>query len=160
MLYATTLKHNNYKDMNRLLKHLVFTIMLFTGYEAFSQPPASFRSSNTARSKVEAYRESYVDRQLNLNDDQKTKFWPVYRQYHDEITAVRKAKRQNILTNKSKDQMQKDLQYDQQLIDIKRRYNQEFMKIMPADKVAKIYQSEREFNDELFKQLGERSNPD
>ena len=146
--------------MNRLLKHLVFILMLFTGYEVFSQPPASFRSSSNARSKVEAYRESYVDRQLNLNDDQKAKFWPVYRQYHDEITAVRKAKRQNILTNKSRDQMQKDLQYDQQLIDIKRRYNQEFMKIMPADKVAKIYQSEREFNDELFKQLGERSNPD
>ena len=146
--------------MNRFLKHLVFILMLFTGYEVFSQPPASFRSSNSARNKVEAYRESYVDRQLNLNDDQKAKFWPVYRQYHDEITAVRRAKRQNILTNKSKDQMQKDLQYDQQLIDIKRRYNQEFMKIMPADKVAKIYQSEREFNDELFKQLGERSNPD
>jgi hypothetical protein len=34
------------------------------------------------------------------------------------------------------------------------------MKIMPADKVARIYQSEREFNDELFKQLGERSSPD
>jgi hypothetical protein len=146
--------------MNRLLKHLVLIIMLFTGYEVFSQPPASFRSSSTARNKVESYRESYVDRQLSLNDDQKAKFWPVYRQYHDEITAVKKAKRQNILTNKSKDQMQKDLQYDQQLIDIKRRYNQEFMKIMPADKVAKIYQSEREFNDELFKQLGERSNPD
>ncbi|CAM3895705.1 hypothetical protein MUGA111182_15975 [Mucilaginibacter galii] len=146
--------------MNRLLKHLVFILMLFTGYEVYSQPPASFRSSNNGRNKVESYRENYVDRQLNLNEDQKAKFWPVYRQYHDEITSVKRAKRQNILTNKSRDQMQKDLQFDQQLIDIKRRYNQEFMKIMPADKVAKIYQSEREFNDELFKQLGERSNPD
>jgi len=148
--------------MNRLLKYIVFTILFFAGYEVFSQPPASFRSSSTSapNKKLTAIRENYVDTQLKLTDDEKAKFWPLYRQYHQEISDVRKSKRTNLLNNNSKDQMQKDLQYDQQLVDIKKKYNTEFLKIMPADKVNKIYQSERQFTDELIKQLGERGTPD
>lgn len=146
--------------MNRLLKYILFTFMILAGYEVFSQPPASFRSTSAPNKKLNAIRENYVDTQLKLTDDEKSKFWPIYRQYHQEISDVRKSKRMNLLNNNSKDQMQKDLQYDQQLVDIKKKYNTEFLKIMPADKVNKIYQSERQFTDELIKQLGERGTPD
>lgn len=147
--------------MKRLIKYIVVIVFVFAGYEVFSQPPASFRSNSLSPNrKLSVIRENYVDKQLKLSDDEKAKFWPVYRQYHDEITAIRKAKRQNIISNKSSDQMTKDMQFDQQLLDTKKHYNQEFLKIMPPEKVKIIYQSEREFTEEMIKQLGERGNPD
>jgi hypothetical protein len=146
--------------MNSFFKYIVVIVFVFSGYEVFSQVPrSSFRSGSSLR-KVEDARDNYVINQLDLNEEQKAKFWPLYRQYHDEITDVRKLKRQNLNFNKSEDQMDKDAQYDQQLLDIKKRYNHEFAKIMPVRKINLIYQSEREFTKELFNQLGERGKPE
>jgi hypothetical protein len=146
--------------MNRLIKHIIIIFLVLGGYQAYSQPRNSFRSNSSSLKKVEDARDNYVINQLDLNEEQKAKFWPLYRQYHDEITVVRRLKRQNLNFNKSEDQMDKDAQYDQQLLDIKKRYNHEFAKIMPAKKINLIYQSEREFTKELFNQLGERGKPD
>ncbi len=146
--------------MKILIRYIVVVALVFAGYEVFSQPPASFMRKNMVRNKVESARDNYIDKQLDLNSDQKSKFWPLYYQYHKEITEVRKAKRQNLTFNKSKDQLDKDLQYDQQLVDVKKRYTQEFSRIMPPEKVNKIFQSEREFVDELLRQYGERGTPE
>ena len=150
--------------MNRLLKYIIVIVLILTGIEVFSQPPASFRNNRSGMSsplkKVEMAKEKYVDRQLDLSDDEAAKFWPVYRQYTQETNKVRRLKRQNMLSNRSPDQTEKDIYYEQQLVDIKRRYNQEFLKILPPEKVSKIYRSEREFTDELIKIYGERGTPD
>jgi len=142
--------------MNKFFKYIIVIVLVFAGYEVFSQPPASFRSSSiTPNRKLNAIRDTYIDRQLDLNDEQKAKFWPLYRRYNQEITEVRSLKRQNLIENKSKNQMEKDIEFGQQILDIKKRYNQEFLKVIPADKVNKMYRSEREFTDEMIKRLGE-----
>jgi len=142
--------------MNKLFKYIIVIVLVFAGHEVFSQPPASFRSGGlTPSKKLNAIRDSYIDRQLDLTDEQKAKFWPLYRRYNQEITEVRSLKRQNLIENKSKDQMEKDIEFGQQILDIKKRYNQEFLKVIPADKVNKMYRSEREFTDEMIKRLGE-----
>jgi hypothetical protein len=150
--------------MNRLLKYIIVIVLVVAGIEGFSQPPTSFRNNRSGMSsplkKVEMAKEKYVDRQLDLSDDEAAKFWPVYRQYTQETNKVRRLKRQNMLSNRSPDQTEKDIYYEQQLVDIKRRYNQEFLKILPPEKVSKIYRSEREFTDELIKIYGERGTPD
>ncbi|WP_295767097.1 hypothetical protein [uncultured Mucilaginibacter sp.] len=145
--------------MKLLLKYLLFTLMIFAGYEVFSQPPASFRSTSAPSKKLNLIREGYIETQIKLSNDEKAKFWPVYREYKEEVNSIRKAKLQNRL-NKSKDQIQKDLEYDQQLVDAKKHYTKEFLKILPPDKVNRVFQSEREFTEELIKQLGERGTPD
>ena len=150
--------------MNNLLKYIIVFVLVLTGIEVFSQPP-SFRNNSNRQGfspyrKVEAAKEKYVDRQMDLSDDESAKFWPMYRQYTQEMTKVRRLKRQNMLSNRSSDQTEKDIYYEQQLVDIKRRYNQEFLKILPSEKVSKIYRSEREFTDELIKIYGERGTPE
>jgi hypothetical protein len=49
------------------------------------------------------------------------------------------------------------LAYDTQLVQIRKHYRDEFLKILPPEKVSEIYKSEREFNDEVLRQLKERS---
>ncbi|MBS7564536.1 hypothetical protein KHS38_08975 [Mucilaginibacter sp. Bleaf8] len=150
--------------MDKRIKHIIIAILLFTGFEGFSQfvPPASFRenraNTGTVR-KLDAVKENYVKDKLNLSDSEGAKFWPVYRQYHSEIAEIRRKKRLNNSSAQTNgaDQVKMEMYYDEKLVEIKRRYTQEFLKILPPQKVSLIFKSEREFTDELIRQLGERN---
>ncbi len=83
----------------------------------------------------------------------------MYRQYVQDQTAIRILKRQNNSTTSPDGtvQIDKELAYEQQLVEIRKHYRDEFLKILPPEKVSELYKSEREFNDEVLRQLSERS---
>lgn len=146
--------------MKALLKFTFFTCLTLFGHKAFSQVRSNFANTSnlTPAQKLNIIRETYIENQMKLSDEEKTKFRLLYRKYNNEINEVRKLKNQNLVNNNSKDQMQKDLQYSQQLLDIKKQYTQEFLKFLPADKVNRIYLSEKEFIAEAINQLGDPAN--
>lgn len=159
--------------MNKLFKYVFITILAVAGVDAVAQvnnlragfrnqaiPKARFNTPRTAKGKkiLEA-RNNFISQQLNLTDDEAHKFWPLYNQYQQDLTAVRILKRANN-SNKSAngtEQVDKEIAYDKQMVEIRQRYRDEFMKILPAEKVSLLYKSEVEFKDELIKQLSERS---
>jgi len=51
------------------------------------------------------------------------------------------------------------LYYETQIVNIKQRFKNAFLKILPPEKVSELYKSEREFNDELVRSLSERNTP-
>ncbi len=109
--------------------------------------------------RIEVVKEAFISQQLKLTPQQSKVFWPMYRQYVQELTAIRILKRLNN-TNASEDgtvQIDKELAYEAQLVDVRKHYRDEFLKILPPEKVSELYKSEREFNDEMVKQLSERS---
>ncbi|MDB5005864.1 MAG: hypothetical protein JWP45_257 [Mucilaginibacter sp.] len=108
---------------------------------------------------MELVKEGYINRQLKLTTDEAKSFWPVYHQYVQDQTAVRILKRQNNSNNSPNgtQQIDKELDYEAQLVEIRKHYKDEFLKILPAEKVSELYKSERQFNDEVLKQLSERS---
>ncbi|MGZ3813495.1 MAG: hypothetical protein ACXVJP_21310 [Mucilaginibacter sp.] len=130
----------------------------------FRRPPnfqqRVIRQPNGVR-KIEAVRENYMSKRLNLSAEQSVKFWPLYRRYQDALTEVRKLKRQNNSNTQANgtEQINKELFYEKELVNIRTYYTDEFLKILPPDKVSEIFKSEREFTDELIKQLRERSEP-
>lgn len=109
--------------------------------------------------RIQVVKEHFINRQLTLTPEQSDRFWPVYRQYQQELGNVRKLKRLNYADPQanSSDQIKRDLEYDSQLDNIKKRYTDEFLKIMPPEKVSQLYRSERAFTDEMIKQLNERN---
>ena len=111
--------------------------------------------------RTQVIKEAYISLRLKLTDDEGRAFWPLYRQYVEEQTAIRILKRQNNsnATINGTEQIEKELAYEQQLVEIRRRYKDEFLKVLPPEKVSELYKSEREFNDEVLKQLSERSKP-
>ena len=60
-------------------------------------------------------------------------------------------------SNSADAQIDKEIYYESQLVAIRKRYKDAFLKILPPEKVSELYKSEREFRDELIKQLSERS---
>jgi len=156
--------------MTKLLKPVfgILFILAFS-YSSFAQrrvqiPVRRGFPINRARQtgpgkKLEVVKENFIGRQLKLTPEQSRAFWPLYRQYVQELTAIRILKRINN-SEASTDgtvQIDKELAYEAQLVDIRKHYRDEFLKILPPEKVSELYKSEREFNDEMLKQLSERS---
>lgn len=159
--------------MTKLFKYIFITVLAVVGVDAVAQvnnlrnnfrtqgtPNMQLNRPRTAKGqKILAARNNFISQQLNLTDDESHKFWPLYNQYQQDLTAVRILKRANN-SNKSAngtEQVDKEIAYDKQMVEIRQRYRDEFMKILPAEKVSLLYKSEVEFKDELIKQLSERS---
>jgi hypothetical protein len=151
---------NNFREMNKIVKNILVIVFVCTGFKAFSQfrQPPAFRDSHTGPAlRIDAVKQNYISQKLNLTDDEASKFWPVYTQYHNEMVEVRRQKRQNLSNPNGSDQVRKEMYFDEKLVEIKRRYTDEFLKILPPQKVSMIFKSENEFTKELIKQLGERN---
>lgn len=161
--------------MNNLIKYLFFVLLLLCiRHETYAQPGASpyrsttpsytyrpdFKHTNRPNGmvKLEAARNSYINKRLNLTQEEADRFWPVYNQYQTELGNVLRQRRINNSSPQANgiDQVDRDINYEQQILSIRKRYKDEFLKILPPEKVSLLYKSEREFKDELIKQLGER----
>lgn len=109
--------------------------------------------------RIEIVKENFIAKRLVLTPQESKAFWPLYRQYTQDLTAVRIAKRLNnsSSTTDGTVQIDKDLAYETELLNIKKHYRDEFLKVLPPEKVSELYKSEREFTDEMLKQLSERT---
>jgi len=160
--------------MYKLAKH-IFIIFLLLGFcsdtfgqvgrPVFRRPPNLQQRVITRQqngvSKIEGVRERYISQRLSLTTDESQKFWPIYRRYQDALKEIRRKKRLNNSNAQANgtEQIQRELYYESELVNIRRYYTDEFLKILPPDKVSEMFKSEREFTDELIKQLSERSEP-
>lgn len=159
--------------MKRLVKIILFILTLFTfGQAAKAQfrpspyPGQAFRETHPTRQakrfpKLDAIKNAYINKRLDLSPEEADRFWPLYNQYQGELSVVLAQKRQNNNNTQisGMEQANRDIAYEQQLLAIRKRYQSEFLKILPADKVSTLYKSEQEFREELYKQLRERRTP-
>ncbi|WP_214071579.1 hypothetical protein [Mucilaginibacter sp. dw_454] len=157
--------------MNILCKHifviLLLSVVSYTGYSQgihaeMRQQNQLFRAArpaNPGMRRIQVVKESFISQQLNLTRDQATRFWPLYRQYQNDLIEVRRLKRLNTTDSQANgaEQVKKDLDYDSQLVEIRKHYNEEFMKVLPPEKVGQLLKAEREFNDELVRKLHEQN---
>lgn len=122
--------------------------------------PYYYRPNNQGpERRIENVKVNYIRTRLNLPPDQAAKFFPLYQEYQQELFNVRKLKRQNNLNSvDGREQINKELMYENEIVQIKMKFNNAFLKVLPPDKVSELYKAEREFNDELVRQLSERNN--
>jgi hypothetical protein len=155
--------------MTKLAQYIFFLLFVLCVGNAFGQmgpyqmaPRRPFynRPNNpNPEHRVENVKINYMRGRLNLRPDQAAKFFPLYQEYQQELFNVRKLKRQNNLNAvDGQDQVNKELMYENEIVQIKIKFNNAFLKVLPPDKVSELYKAEREFNDELVRQLSERNN--
>jgi len=158
--------------LNKLCKRLFIVLLLsVVSYTGYSQNfRMQLRESATERRvekpmapgmrRIQVVKETFIGQQLNLTRAQADRFWPVYRKYQNELIEVRRLKRVNNSDAQSNgvEQVKKDLEYDTQLVNIRKKYNDAFLQILPPEKVSQLIKAEREFNDELVRKLHEENN--
>jgi hypothetical protein len=164
--------------VNKLYKTVFITLLLCISFTAYSQnfrarehsqnqlrvirPQNQLRmerSQNPGMRRIQVVKEAFLSQQLALTRHQGESFWPIYRQYQNELFEVRRLKRLNNSDAQANgaEQVKKDLDYDAQLVSIRKHYNEEFMKVLPPEKVSQLIKAEREFNDELVRKLHEQN---
>ncbi|MGI4750025.1 MAG: hypothetical protein ACRYFB_05290 [Janthinobacterium lividum] len=127
---------------------------------------SNFNNGNVDNSagmhRIETIKSDYLSDNLHLSNDEATKFWPVYNQYQREMNVILHQKRQNMLNsqNDAHDVVNDNFEYDSKILDIKKRYNDDFSRILPAEKVLHFWKSERQFNEEMIKRLKNRREND
>jgi Spy/CpxP family protein refolding chaperone len=88
---------------------------------------------------------AYLTRELNITPEEAEKFWPVYNKYQEEMkTAMTNSKEADILERQ------------QQMLNIRKKYKNDFSRILTPDRTNKLYEAEGKFRDMVRKELQER----
>lgn len=121
-------------------------------------------SPASGEDKVKSLEILYISRELDLTPEEAQKFWPVYKKYSEEVNqliAERRKKTKELKTKPRTDQLasealDRELGFEKRMLEIKTRYKEEFLKVLPASKVSMLYRAEREFRSMMIRQLKER----
>jgi hypothetical protein len=129
------------------------------GEQIMERQPNRVVQQKPPGARVQSVRENFIHKQLDLTPEQSERFVPLYHQYLQELGNVYRLKKLNssdVQTNSS-EQINKDIIYDSQLVEIRKRYMNEFFKIMPPEKVSLMLKSEHDFNQAVIKEMSERN---
>ena len=131
--------------MKHILISLICLVIQFVTYNALAQ---------NRQGKVESIKVAYLSEKLNLDPKTAERFWPVYNQYDDEMRHVKQdLKRAN--DNRTADEI---LDQEQRVIDIKRKYGTQFLKVISNEQLGQLFQSEKEFNHMLLRRMNKMEN--
>jgi hypothetical protein len=129
---------------------ILITICLFaTGTIAQNKPAGEGR--NMEAKKLQAMEMAFITKELNLTPDEAQKFWPVFNQYRNELKSI--AKNQSV-----NDQLERQ----QKVLDVRKRYREDFSKCVDQQRANKVFGVEAEFRNlvrrEFQKRESERAN--
>lgn len=112
--------------------------------------------------RIQSMKVAFFTTKMELSKEEAEAFWPIYNKYREEIYSARKKIRENYKeikrlsesSNPSELELKKVLNayidLYQKEAEIDKLYIFEFYKIIPVEKVAKMYVAEEEFRQEMI----------
>ena len=95
--------------------------------------------------KIQAMEMAFITKELNLSPDEAQKFWPVVNQYRNELRSV-------ATENKQKDHLEKQ----QKMLDLRKKYREDFSKVMNQERANKVFGAEDEFKSLVRREFQKR----
>ncbi|HAP69152.1 MAG TPA: hypothetical protein DCR04_05410 [Flavobacteriales bacterium] len=121
---------------------------------------------SSKREQLEALKIAHITEKLALTPDEAQTFWPLYNEMEAKMQAVRKQRRKNRKDTKTNHDLmsdkelmaavEKELDFEQQELDLKKEYNQKFSKIIPIKKVVLLHEAQEGFKRRLLKGAKEK----
>jgi len=114
--------------------------------------------------RIHALKVAFITDKLRFTSTQSAHFWPIYDEYEKEMHTIRgsffqKYRNSNSFeanSHEARQYIDDNLDYQEQIIQLKRKYNEQYLKVLSAKQVADLYDAEREFKQMLIQQLRER----
>lgn len=124
------------------MKRIVLIILIF-----FCALNAVFSQKINQREggRLEAYKIAYLTRNLNLSVEEAQKFWPIYNKYVNELKQA-KMQHRNL----------DEVSFEEKIVNIRKRYKNEFGHALPIERVNQFFKADRDFNNYVRKELQER----
>lgn len=115
--------------------------------------------------KMKAAKIAYISEHVALTPEEAEKFWPVYNEHEQkrmELTKVMMERFRNteekseISDEKAEEMMQERFKQEEALLDLKKEYHNQYLNILSASKVLKLYEAENSFKHQLMERMGQR----
>ncbi len=134
-----------------LMNKLILTLLIgLTGFvplrKIHAQGGGGMGIGNTQ--DLETLKIAFISKQLDLTPDEAQKFWPVYNQYSKELKQMR----QQFNASPDKD----ELKWQEDVLNLKKRYRPEFLKCIPQQKFDKMLRVEAAWKDKLRQEIQKR----
>ncbi len=97
--------------------------------------------------KLQALKIAWLTKKLDLSPEEAQRFWPIYNKYTDEIRAIRQGQKQS---------SESEISIEEKVLGVRKKYNTEFSKALSTEKVDKFFRAEKDFGNEVRKELQER----
>lgn len=124
------------------MKKYLLILSLFTGSFFCALAQGNNPGEETTRQeKIQALYVAYVTQQLQLTPEEAQKFWPVHTQFTAELKAIKKDL--------------PELDKQQARLDVKKRYQESFNKILGANRCERFFRMESEFRKKLLDKVND-----
>lgn len=123
------------------MKQFLLVLILFAG--SFTNVKAQGKDKEGRSEKIQSLKIAFITQKLELTTDEAQKFWPVYNGYETEIRQAYKDSKAggDAIDNEEK------------LLNVKKRYRSEFVKVIGPLKTNILFNAEREFRGVLMRHL-------
>ncbi|MDR1755737.1 MAG: hypothetical protein LBR65_02100 [Culturomica sp.] len=144
------------------MKFILTIVIVFQSFALFAQS----KLSEEKRNEFEAQKIAFFTQLLELSPEEATVFWPLYNEMHKKIREQEEEKRKEIrrfrenketTEKQSKELITKFLDYEQQVLNIKKEYYNKLTEKVPPYKVCKIEWVERRFHQQLLNKMRQQS---
>ncbi len=141
------------------MKYLTITAaILLLGVTLSAQPDPDRRDE-----RIRSYRVAIFTEVLRLSSEEAQGFWPIYNEYMDNrdraVDDLRPKKQLDTMNdNEVEDQIKRHFEMRQRELDLEKDLYQKVRKVLPARKVARIPNAEREFRERLLTKVQEAKN--
>lgn len=125
-------------------KLFIITIGFLCGIAAFAQPGKQARPGQGIQ-RLEAMHVAYLTRELALTPEEAQQFWPVYNKFRKDMKAAFDQAVPN----------QDPLDRQQKMLDIRKKYREEFSKSLGRERANKVFGSADRFR-EMVKHAAEK----
>ena len=124
------------------MKHILLFITLLTGSFSFAYAQGDEPDPGKRAEKIQALYVAYMTQQLNLNEEEAQKFWPLHKQFDNELKSV--------------DINMPELPRQQKILDIKKLYQDRFVKILGSGRTDAFFRKDTEFRKKLVDTMRNR----
>lgn len=123
------------------MKHILLYLSFFFTSSSFlfaqDQPVADHQIKK--EEKIRALYVAYITQQLNLNEEEAKRFWPLHGQFDTELKGAKPGN--------------SELDRQQELLNIKKRYQDKFSKILGIERTDAFYRKDGEFRKKMVERL-------
>ena len=96
--------------------------------------------------KIQALKIAFITQKIELTSDEAQKFWPVYNRYETEIRQAYKDSKNG----------GDAIENEEKILNVKKKYRTEFIKVIGQPKTTTLFNSEREFRGVLMRHLKDK----
>ena len=121
------------------MKKICF-LLAFIAFTVFAKAQETQNGSQKKQENIEALKVAFLSKELVLTPDEAQKFWPLYDQYSKEL---------KLLKNDNTDVLERD----EKVLNLRKKYKDQFAKILGAQRVNDMYKAESKFHLLLIKAM-------